>query len=165
MWWCRFSNNLRTLSRCLDLLWLVCEFLLENLILNCWSKESVSIGLSLSRLLVNEFIFLLIFDSAVLNQILSLLKESLVLCLESLKLSKSIISDLFELLLILLVNFLLNLLPIIMSKVLFFNIWPYICALPLHSWHSCDSWAHILYSFSNRVSTFDNFNWNMLLLS
>lgn len=118
-WRGRLSNHLRSLSRKLLLLWLVEVIIHKDLLLNLRSKEPVSIihDLSLSHwswnLLINQILFFIL-DSAVLNQVLSLFKESFVLSLEYLELLKGIISDFLEFSFILPVNSLLDILPIIM---------------------------------------------------
>lgn len=89
------------------------------MLLYLWSEESVSIvehfSVSLSDwpLLVFK-VLLLIFDSAMFNEVLGLLKKCFMLGLEHLELLKGIISNLLKLSLILLIDLLLNVSPIVL---------------------------------------------------
>lgn len=117
----RLSNDLWSLGRCFKLSWLfIIEIILDNLFLNLWREESVSIivGLSFSLgnwslLLVHVVFLILILNSAVLNKILSFLKKCFMLGLEHLQFLKCIITNFFELLLVLSINLLLDIFPII----------------------------------------------------
>lgn len=122
----RLSNDLWSLGRCFNLLWLsIFEIILDNLFLNLWGEESISIIVDFSfslgnwsLLLVHEIFISLILNSAVLNEILSFLKKCFVLGLEHLEFLKCIITNFFELLFVLSINLLLDIFPIIVREVL-----------------------------------------------
>lgn len=97
-----------------------------------------------------------------IDQVLSLLEESLMLCLEHLELLEGVIADFFELLLVLLINLLLDVLPVIVGELLIIVEWVErshlvreagCCLLcldrigslvnALACWHGSDSWRGI----------------------
>lgn len=179
-WGLRFSDNLRTwtLGRILKLCWSsVFIVILRNLFLNLGSEESIPIcvdrlSLGLSWCMNNRVLLFFILDSAVINQILSFLKQCFVLGLEHLQLFECIIADLLQFGFILFIDFLLDIFPVIVSEFLFIIEWiesskliiQCFCLLLLGScsrvgslidflgWHSSDSWRSFNILFSSGSS-------------
>jgi hypothetical protein len=131
--------------------WLfVFKVFLLDLIFDCLSEESISINWSFSLgtwvllLIICQFISIIIFNSAVLNEILSFFEQLLVFSLEHFQFLQGIISNFLELPLILSVNLSLDVAPVVMRVILLYIILDRLPLLNSLCWHGRNSRTNIL---------------------